>query len=397
LLQTETVPDQTRYLCIVSRDQLYGRDFLEAVQASVRPEDHLEVIVDRRRGEPSSQWHGAEDRRKRRHVDLVLQATGIAIVPAAVPGAERKPEPSPRDQTSGPLFEDRLVGREIPQTESPARAERSPFAQRVPSRLDSRVATAAPEDDQAERDEDHDDDDAERFEAIRRYKRERSRRLRLRWTLAALAVAAAVVIVLSPLAQSLKQGVAPRASSQAPPRATNPTAGGEPSSLSSRDDASAASPRDKRELSAESAAPRAPQTATGTTAGRRARSSANESSVDEPAPKLAASAPPRSESMRRLTSPRFPDLPRVDVSREPGSPTGIYSARIVDPAGRPLGDADVLLLARMSDGTVENVRMEYVPDRGTYLGALPRTRSSPVDLRVRVITGDKRLEIPVGP
>jgi hypothetical protein len=85
------------------------------------------------------------------------------------------------------------------------------------------------------------------------------------------------------------------------------------------------------------------------------------------------------------------------VSREPGSPTGIYSARIVDPAGRPLGDADVLLLARMSDGTVENVRMEFSPDRGTFRGALPPTRSSLVDLRVRVITGDKRIEIPVGP
>jgi hypothetical protein len=51
----------------------------------------------------------------------------------------------------------------------------------------------------------------------------------------------------------------------------------------------------------------------------------------------------------------------------------------------------------MSDGTVENVRMQFLPDRGTYRGALPTTRSSLVDLRVRVITGDKRIEIPVGP
>ena len=85
------------------------------------------------------------------------------------------------------------------------------------------------------------------------------------------------------------------------------------------------------------------------------------------------------------------------MSREPGSPNGIYSARIVDPAGRPLGGADVLLLARMSDGTVENVRMAFFPDHGTYRGALPPTLSPLVDLRVRVITGDKRIEIPVGP
>ena len=382
--------DHTRCLCIVSRDRLHGRDFLAAVQASVRPEDHLEVIVDRRRGEPSSQWHGAGDRRKRPHVDLALHADGVAIVPAAIPGDQRRPEPSPRDQTSGQLVEDRLVGREIPQNERSMRAERGPLSLRVPSRLDPQVARA-PEDYQAERYEDHDDDDAEQLEAIQRFKRERSRRLLLPWTVAGLAVAAAAVVVLSPLAHSPKQIVAPRASSEAP-RSTDPAAGGEPSSLSSRDDASAASPRENREMSAESSAPPAPQTATGTTAGRRAKSS-----VNEPAPRLAASPPPRSEPMSRLTSPRFAGLPRVDVSRERGSPTGIYSARIVDPAGRPLRDADVLLLARMSDGTVENVRMEFVPDRGTYRGALPPTRSSFVDLRVRVSTGDKRIEIPVEP
>jgi hypothetical protein len=51
----------------------------------------------------------------------------------------------------------------------------------------------------------------------------------------------------------------------------------------------------------------------------------------------------------------------------------------------------------MPDGTVENVRMDFYPDHGTYRGTLPPTRSSPVDLRVRVITGDKRVEIPLGP
>jgi hypothetical protein len=72
-------------------------------------------------------------------------------------------------------------------------------------------------------------------------------------------------------------------------------------------------------------------------------------------------------------------------------------ARIVDPAGRPLPNADVLLLARMPDGTVENVRMDYLPERGAYRGSLVTTHSSPVDLRVRVILGDKRVEIPLAP
>jgi hypothetical protein len=98
----------------------------------------------------------------------------------------------------------------------------------------------------------------------------------------------------------------------------------------------------------------------------------------------------------RAVSPRFAGLPRVELSREPGTPGGAYAVRILDPAGKPLGDAEVLLLARMPDGTVENVRMDFSPDQGTYRGALT-ARSAPVDLRVRVITGDKRLEIPLGP
>ncbi|PYM68648.1 MAG: hypothetical protein DME03_23915, partial [Candidatus Rokuibacteriota bacterium] len=60
-------------------------------------------------------------------------------------------------------------------------------------------------------------------------------------------------------------------------------------------------------------------------------------------------------------------------------------------------DAEVLLIARMADGTLENVRMGFVPEQGTYRGMLPPVRSAPVDLRIRVITGDKRVEIPIGP
>ena len=85
----------------------------------------------------------------------------------------------------------------------------------------------------------------------------------------------------------------------------------------------------------------------------------------------------------------------MELSREGGA-SATYSARIVDPTGKPLPDAEVLLLARMPDGTVENVRMNFYPDRGTYRGSLPTT-SAPVDLRVRVITGDKRVEIPLSP
>ena len=454
--------DQTRRLCIVSRDRLDGRDFLAAVQASVQPEDYLEVIVDRRRGEPSSQWHGANDRRKQPHVDLALQESGVAIVPAATPADERRREPayrepSPRDRISGQRFEDRLVGGEISQEDWSAWPARDPFSQRASSPFASRVATA-PDDDRPEPYESSLDDDTERLKAIRGFRHrlrqeEHPPRSRLPWIIAVLAIAVvlvAVLIALSPLGDSLKQafkqslaarrssetsGTAseasrtasetphasstPRASSDtsrapsATPRATEPAAGGEPAPAPSRD-TNATSPRDNRELPAANSAPAAgrragssvnepsaesaaPQTSDGTTAGRRPRPS-----VSEPAPRRAALPPeptvaPSEPPGRLMTSPRFPDLPRVDVSRESGSPNGIYSARIVDPAGRPLTDADVLLLARMSDGTVENVMMQFSPDRGIYRGALPATRSSIVYLRLRVITGNKRIEIPVEP
>ena len=87
----------------------------------------------------------------------------------------------------------------------------------------------------------------------------------------------------------------------------------------------------------------------------------------------------------------------MELIREGSASGGAYSVRIADPSGKPLSDAEVLLIARMADGTLENVRMGFVPEQGTYRGMLPPVRSAPVDLRIRVITGDKRVEIPVGP
>jgi hypothetical protein len=59
-------------------------------------------------------------------------------------------------------------------------------------------------------------------------------------------------------------------------------------------------------------------------------------------PRQAAVAPPPpSEPLSRSVSPRFAGLPRVELSREAGSSGGTYSARIVDPAGKPLPDASI--------------------------------------------------------
>ena len=425
--------DKPKCLCIVSRDRVRGGDFIAALQASLRADDQLEVIVDRRSGEPSDEWDRAEDRRKRPQVDLALRENGFAVVPA----------PSLREERT-------LREEQIPRVERLPRDERIPRDEWNPreegTRL-SRLLPSAP----GSRFEPEDDDDEERLEAIRSFKRERSRSL-VPWLVAAVAVAA-VVFILSPAGQTFKQSfgsrtspepqgpstqapaqtpaasTAPRGpaigdkpgvpdkpgvannigaaeapsrarSNDAPPveqstRGTGSPAATEPLPVPSRDAATApVPPRDASTPPAERSAP--PRAASETASrGRPRPTETARPSVSEPVPRQAAAVP--AEPSSRLVSPRFAGLPRVELSREPGAPGGTYSVRIADPAGKPLGDAEVLLLARMPDGTVENVRMDFYPDHGTYRGTLPPTRSSPVDLRVRVITGDKRVEIPLGP
>jgi hypothetical protein len=56
---------------------------------------------------------------------------------------------------------------------------------------------------------------------------------------------------------------------------------------------------------------------------------------------------------------------------------------------------EILLVAQMADGTVEKSPMGALPERGTYRATVPTARSTPVDLRVRVSTGEKFVEIPV--
>ena len=430
--------DHPTCLCIVARDRIRGNDFIAALEASLRPNEQLEIIVDRRSGEPSDSWDPAVERRRRPQVDLALKENGFAVVPAPNqgPGVHRAPV--------------------------------SPVSLLVPSAPSSEV----------DWDDASDDDDAERLEAIRSFKRGRSSNL-VPWLIAALAVAAAAAFVLSPTGHALKQTVAQKVSSEpAPaPTANTPAAnapapgspatstpapsapsGAPPAAQSSdvappargpavadksgaadaparapatgvpapaerplRGPASSSSagtePAQSRDLPAvekprESGAPRGedttpPNTSTAPSPGRRTRSTetARSTTSAPESPRAgtgtpSASAPSQatvepSEPVSRSVSPRFAGLPRVELSREGGA-SATYSARIVDPAGKPLPDAEVLLLARMPDGTVENVRMNFYPDRGTYRGSLPTT-SAPVDLRVRVITGDKRVEIPLGP
>jgi hypothetical protein len=384
----------------VSRDRLRGNDFIAALGASMRQDEQLEIIVDRRSGEPSNDWDPTQDRRRRPQVDLALKANGFAVVPAPSQGGRRTP-----------------MALLIPS---------APSSNGFDGGFDGGLGDG--------------DDDEERLEAIRSFKRARSSNL-VPWLIAALAVVAAVAFILSPTGHALKQTVAQRMSTEttssssamdssntpatAPPSnpapqarapvvADKPPAADAPARAPAtetpqvdrplRGPASPPEPVPPREAARVDPSREAgtPSSGSGSSSapGATRRSRATETarpSTSTPVPSQAAVAPPpSSEPVSRSVSPRFAGLPRVELSRETGTSGGTYSARIVDPAGKPLPDAEVLLLARMPDGTVENVRMDFYPDRGTYRGSLP-TASSPVDIRVRVITGDKRVEIPLGP
>jgi len=397
------VADHSTCLCIVSRDRLRGNDFIAALGASMRPDEQLEIIVDRRNGSPSDGWDPTQERRRRPQVDLALKANGFAVVPAPSPGGRRTPTSLlvPSAPSSDGVFDGGF---------------------------------------------DDGDDDEQRLEAIRSFKRERSSNL-VPWLIAVLAVVAAAAFILSPTGHALKQTVAQRmstdttssssatGSSNAPatappsnpapaPQARAPVVADKPPATDAparapatdtpqvdrplRGPASPPEPAPPREAarvdpSRDAGAPTfesngSPGSSAAPGAARRSRATETaRPSTSTPVPRQTADAPPPpSEPVSRSVSPRFAGLPRVELSREASSSGGTYSARIVDPAGKPLPDAEVLLLARMPDGTVENVRMDFYPDRGTYRGSLP-TASSPVDIRVRVITGDKRVEIPLGP
>ena len=416
---------QPTRLCIVSRDRLRSGDFIAALRVSLRPEDQLEIIMDRRHGGSSGKSDPKEDRRRQLRVDLALEADGFAIVPASV------------DQTK----------------------HRTALSLLLP---EAPIERLSPED----------AEDEERLESILSFKRRRSGRL-IPKLLAVLIGVTLAAFALSPAGQNLGKSLMsrvfqgsppPSGDLSQPPAQTNeastlpavteepgvaetqaartetppparpasesPSAGGPASTkaVSPRDaDRLTATPRETsippqetgttsretgtspeetstpaRDASTppkQTSAP--PKAATGQGGSGRPRPSATvRPSPSASAPsKQVASAPPPEAATPKATPPRFEGSPRVELVREPVSRGWgeSYAVRLLDPAGRPMAGADVVLVAQMADGTVENIPMGALPEPGTYRGTVPTGRSAPVDLRVRVSTGDKVVEVPVRP
>ena len=138
----------------------------------------------------------------------------------------------------------------------------------------------------------------------------------------------------------------------------------------------------------------------GASGGRPRLSATARPSPSAPAPtNQVASALSPEATTPKATPTQLVGSPRAKLVRGPESRGwGLsYAVRLLDPAGRTMTGADVVLVARMADGTVENVAMGALPEPGTYRGTVPTGRSTPVDLRVRVSTGDQFVEVAVRP
>ena len=150
----------------------------------------------------------------------------------------------------------------------------------------------------------------------------------------------------------------------------------------------------------ETGAPLKAGTDQGASGGRPRLSATARPSPSAPAPsnQVASARSPEAATPKatptQLVGAHRAELVRGPVSRGWGDS---YAVRLLDPAGKPMVGADVLLVAHMADGTVENIAMGALPEPGTYRGTVPTGRSTPVDLRVRVSTGDKFVEVPVRP
>jgi hypothetical protein len=104
------------------------------------------------------------------------------------------------------------------------------------------------------------------------------------------------------------------------------------------------------------------------------------------------------EARPDAVSGTFPGLPRVELTRSPdlrSSGAGeVYVVRISNTVGRPLSVAEASLVARTGDGDTVSIPLEPRPEPGEYRATIPHDRAVR-DLRVRIVTNETRLEVPV--
>jgi hypothetical protein len=378
------VPDQPRCLCIVSSDLLRSGEFITALGDSLRlrPQEPVEIILDRRHG-GSSMESGPENRRSQPLVDRALATNGFAIVPVSVYPDE--------DRTEAPI--------------EPLIRENGDDLRRLQSILDFRRRRSGSLLVKLR------DALLEGFQTVQDIVDPRRTLPILAKLLAVVICVALAAFAMSPAWQNLGKSLIGRMSPGSPPTSGDhgqPPAPTDKTSpvvqLPQVTDPASESPLDggpartkqaplRKENGTPPTAARGPDGSGGPTPSVTARPSPSSrpestSVANKPASKA---APPK-----RMT-PRMAGSPRVELAREPRSVGwgDSYTVRLLNPAGEPMVVSEIVLIARMADGTVENIAMGALPEPGIYRATVPTRRSAPINLRVRLSYGEKRLEIPV--
>src|SRR5262245_53446017 len=129
----------------------------------------------------------------------------------------------------------------------------------------------------------------------------------------------------------------------------------------------------------------------------------NETTRPAPKPSVPSQQPTSAPTAKAATPDDTPAQSggpyRAELTREPVSRGwgNSYAVRLFNSSGQPAELFGVVLVAHTADGSVENIAMGALPEPGMYRGTVPTGRSTPVDLRVRVRSGDKFIEIPLPP
>lgn len=387
--------DRPIRLCIISREGLRTGDFITVLQASLSPEDRLDIITDRRHRGSSGVPDLQVDRRQLLQVDVALEADGFAIVPTSV---------------------DRTADTTLPPSESA-------------------IDHPSPEEEE------------ELVEGGRNFRRRLSNAVSPILGISSGLTMAALVLILAgwitgqslisqlfmgpswrdpgqPDGQpdgSFTAGQSLPAVSETPTAAETPRENGDgltsrqrqtsrpsevtdvarratPGDTAPRREEAGSAPRVASAPSDETGAP--PKAGTDQSAsGGRPRLSATErpaSTSSTPSKQVAGALSAEAAPSNATPAEKPYRAVRVGepVSRGWGDS---YAVRLVNSAGQPSQVSTVLLVAHMADGSVENIAMGALPEPGMYRATVPTARSTPVDLRVRVSAGDRFVEIPVTP
>src|SRR5207245_4715411 len=117
--------------------------------------------------------------------------------------------------------------------------------------------------------------------------------------------------------------------------------------------------------------------------GRSSLGAAVRPSQSAPPESKPVASPAREAATSKATRPRFAGSPRVVLAGEPISLAWgkSYAVRLLNRAGRPMAGAEVWLITRRTDGTVENIPLRAPPERGHYREAAPNRVSTAIELR----------------